>query len=278
MTLYVSGFNSESIGAVRDISLSGLKGAGVYVLYFRLNITTKVDSMAYLSQLGCRIDGSKGINENIANGFYENAPVAQWGQHTGDTYLGFYFYLSASQVCRIEQIRNGGDLDIGVWLSGISSYKNKSDAFCNHGSFRILKQEWLQALEQMGYMKTLLFELAVPSNSEVGDKIFSFLEKAQGHILNGHYQVAIGHCRHILELLESQRADKELATAARNAYDKSRESMTIAQRMLYLREVLKNITQLGNHPTDNEFSRHQAQSVLGMTIALLSSPEVGIIN
>ena len=58
-----------------------------------------------------------------------------------------------------------------------------------------------------------------------------------------------------------------------------REAMTAIERMLSLREQLKNICQLGGHDLDNyedgEFTRSQARVVLGMTMTLLAEPTVG---
>ena len=83
-------------------------------------------------------------------------------------------------------------------------------------------------------------------------------------------------CRHIIEHLESVREDKAISSEAnKKAQDRQlRKDMTAIERMLSLREQIKNVCQLGAHGSE-DFSRSQARAVLGMTMALLTEPTVG---
>jgi len=84
-------------------------------------------------------------------------------------------------------------------------------------------------------------------------------------------------CRQAIELVEKYRKDKNKGATAVLKYKENRQDMNTEERMMFLREGLKNITQLGAHHGD-EFSRYQAQAVLGMTVSLLSLPEIGLKN
>lgn len=85
----------------------------------------------------------------------------------------------------------------------------------------------------------------------------------------------IEECRHIIEWLEELRGNKREAVAANcMAHSDSRKGMTSIERLLSLREQLKNVCQLGGHGR-GVFTRSQAISVLGMTMALISEPTVG---
>lgn len=53
--------------------------------------------------------------------------------------------------------------------------------------------------------------------------------------------------------------------------------MSSIDRLLSLREQLKNVCQLGAHGTE-DFTRSQAKAVLGMTMALLAEPTVGFTS
>ena len=61
------------------------------------------------------------------------------------------------------------------------------------------------------------------------------------------------------------------------AHSDSRKDMTSIERLLSLREQLKNVCQLGGHGRE-AFTRSQALSVLGMTMALISEPTVGALS
>lgn len=278
MSIFIGGHDGPRLAEVRGMSVHGNQGCGVYVLYVNLKVIAgNLTSDAFLSQLSCRLEVGK-PPVKLANGSIESSPVVQWTQYTNDTQLGFFFYLSSSQINAIEEARCSGDIAFSLWLSGEVKYEGKSQSFLDKGDFVISKQQWLEALSQMHYQDTLLFELPMPSGTDSNSsEVKSLLERAQSHILNGHYQEAIGLCRQAIEYIESYRKDKKQASAAVAKYKEHRPEMNVIERMLFLREGLKNITHLGNHNSD-EFSREQAQSVLGMTVALLSSPEIGVIK
>lgn len=274
MGINVGGFNGSRLAEVKSISVHGVNGCGVYVLYLRLStLVANLKSEALVSQLACRLEVAEPLSK-ICNGVIEGNPVIRWTEYTDDSELGFFFYLSASQINSIEEARDSGDLKLSIWLSGVVDYNGKKTDFSNKGDFVISKQQWLEALSAMCYQDTLLFELPMPNETESTD-MKVLLERAQKHILNGLYQESVGICRQIIELVEKNRKDKKKALEAVSKYKENRQEMNALERMLFLREGLKNITQLGAHHGD-DFSRQQSQSILGMTVALLSSSEIGL--
>ncbi len=269
-------FGGLKIAEVKNVTAHGVSGCGVYVLY--LNLTTLVSNLkseAFISHLSCRIE-TKAPCFKISSGVLDGHPIIRWSEYTDDSQIGFFFYLNASQISAIEEFRNDGDLNLSIWLSGVVDYEGQKNDFYDKDDYVISKQQWLEALAAMKYKDTLLFELAMPIDSDSdNENIKVLLERAQNHILIGHYQESIGMCRQAIELVEKERKDKKKASEAVKKYKDNRHEMNAIERMLFLREGLKNITQLGAHHSE-EFSRQQAQSVLGMTVALLSTPEVGI--
>lgn len=278
MGISIGGHNGRRLGEVRDISVHGFPGCGIYGLYIILKVGAgNLKSEAFLSQLQCRIE-LVAPTLKIGNGFIEGHPVIRWTEYSETEQLGFHFYLSGSQVDAIESCRCSRDIKFGVWLSGTVQYEGKPQNFSDRIEYVVQKQQWLEALKAMNYQESLLFELQMPKQDDsIEDGFRELLKRAQSHIFNGHYQESVGLCRQAIEIVEKGRNDKNKATAAVSKYKDNRHEMDSDERMLFLREGLKNITQLGAHHGD-EFSRNQAQAVLGMTVALLSSPEVGILK
>lgn len=276
MSLSIDSQNGVILGEVRDISINGFPGCGIFGLYINLKVSAgNLKSEALITQLVCRIELEKPALK-ISNGFIDNHPTLRWTEYSGIEQVGFLFYLSGSQIQAIETYRLSGDIKLGIWLAGNILYEGKSQSFSDKGEFVVPKQQWLEALGRMGYRDTLLFELAMPKFDEnEASKLMDYLERAQNHILNGHYQESVVLCRKAIEWVEKKRSDKNEAGKSVNKFKDSRRDMTINERMLFLREGLKNITHLSAHE-DEEFSRQQAQAVLGMTVALLSAPEVGL--
>lgn len=276
MGISIGGQYGARLGDVRDISIHGFPGCGIFGLYINLKVSAgNLKSEALISQLQCRIELDN-PTVKIGNGFLENQPTLRWTQYSDVEQMGFHFYLSGSQIEAIESYRCSGDIKLCVWLSGNALHEGVSQSFSDKGEFSIPKQRWLEALNEMGYRETLLFELTIPKSDDDQDsKLRGYLERAQNHILNGHYQESVGLCRQAIEWVEKERGDKNEAGRSVDKFKESRRDMAINDRMLFLREGLKNITHLGAHE-DEEFSRQQAQAILGMTVALLSSPEVGV--
>ena len=274
MSLSITGLHGTIIGDLNSISVHGIQGCGVYVLLLTLKINASyLSSEILLSQLCCSLELG---NKKIASGFIDGRPIIIWTEFSSEERIGFKFYLSASQLNAIEAVRSNGDLKIGVSLAGSFNCGEENQGFSDRGEFLIPKQEWLGALSAMLYKDSLLFELPMPKKSNEQDKnLKELLERAHSHILNGHYQESIGLCRQAIEFIEKDRNDKKKVTEATAKYKENRREMSALERMFCLREMLKNITQLGAHHGE-EFSRQQAQSVLGMTVALLSFPEIGI--
>lgn len=184
----------------------------------------------------------------------------------------FETVLTSEQINAIEEIRQDGDLNLVVTLKTLLSSSSGLVNSFERTEVTVPREMWLKALRSSGFCRTVLYEIHLPA-SDVD--IEGLLTKARGFIENGHYKDAVMQCRHIIESLEDLRGDKrEAAEANRKAHGSSRKDMTSIERLLSLREQLKNVCQLGGHGRE-AFTRSQALSVLGMTMALVSEPSVG---
>lgn len=278
MSLTIGGHNGPRIAEVKSVKVHGQPGAGCYVLYIALQaVSGRYESKALISDLSLRVDLESRLHVGV--GKKEGSPLIEWWPHTADSQIGFYIKLSGSQLEAIEQVRGLGEIGVSLWLSGVTHTDKGVHDFISQQTFRVPKEEWLRALDHMDYQVSLLFELPLPNETAVSDDIQNTLTKAKSHLASGHYEECVAKCRSVIELLEELREDKKDAQAVAKKYKgPDRKEMTINERMLFLREAIKNITHLGNHPVAEEFSRHQAQSIFGMTIAILSSPEVGLVK
>lgn len=191
-----------------------------------------------------------------------------------DEQLCFELLLSKEQLNAIEEHRGDGDLKWQIGLRAMAS-RHSDSIYPSYDSSTVAipRQEWLRALSDTGYRDTLMFEIPMPSFS---DDLMDVVTKAQEFIDCGHYQEAVMQCRRIIERVEERRGDGQKSRAASKRLQNStdRKEMSAEDRMLCMREQVKNICQLGAHG-ESVFTRSQARAVLGLTLTLLAEPTVG---
>lgn len=186
--------------------------------------------------------------------------------------IHFECVLTKGQVNAIEDYRLEGDLKLNVGLRALTTSGDGLLTSFDVVDVVIPREHWLNALKSAGFRQTLLFEVPLPS---VAEELTGIMSKAQEFIETGHYKDAVMQCRHIIEQIEKIRDDKKQSSAANaKAHSKERQDMSSIERLLSLREQLKNVCQLGAHGSEY-FTRSQAKAVLAMTIALLAEPTVG---
>lgn len=186
--------------------------------------------------------------------------------------IHFECVLTKGQVNAIEDYRLEGDLKLNVGLRALTTSSDGLLTSFDVADVVVPREHWLNALKSAGFRQTLLFEVPLPAVSE---ELSGLMGKAQEFIETGHYKDAVMQCRHIIEQIEKVRDDKRQSSAANaKAHSKERQDMSSIERLLSLREQLKNVCQLGAHGSEN-FTRSQAKAVLAMTMALLAEPTVG---
>lgn len=186
----------------------------------------------------------------------------------------FEVVFTKEQISAIEDYRQEQDLKLQFGLRSLIAKGEEWFSDQDLADVTLTREQWLDALKKAGYRNTMLFEVPVPT---LPDGLALVISKAQEFIEIGHYRDAVMQCRHLIEQVETIREDKKSSGAANNmAHGQNRRDMTAIQRLLSLREQLKNICQLGAHGSE-EFTRSQAKSVLGMTMTLLAEPTVGFV-
>lgn len=191
----------------------------------------------------------------------------------------FYIDLEPARVRAIEDVRNGGDLNFIVAISGVVVGPKAAPPNMAMGDlyFPINQRTWIDALKQMGYGDFLLFEIPIPpvSAREELTQAITTITKAREHLWAGHYDEVVAACRVCLESVTKGLNEKDDVQGARNAYKSAdREAMTKQTRYLFLREAVTHIGHLAHHTDDNgvsaSFDRKDAICMLGVTAAILS--------
>lgn len=260
--------NGYRVAELREVKVHGLPGIGSYTLVLMLHfMATQPRAETTLRNVSVRLEWGDNEQRMIGVALPDGVPT-RISQYSTNIPMGFRLPVSTAQIEDIEKRRNGGSFKLALWFmcdveqAGIS--RSNSDRY----EFDVRQQDWIEALERMEYRKTMLFELPVPSaDAPIGELV----AKAQAFLHKGDYDQAVTLCRQAIEKIEGLEGDKSAAGQAVKKYRAAREDMDTTERLLFLREALKNATHLAVHhsPSHCGFSRDQAKAILGTTISLL---------
>lgn len=266
--------NSSEVIELYDVSVNGRKAAGGYgftLLFQGSHQGFELPVTIFDIRLTLELLEPKVV---IVNSILSSNQLITCKSHPSREQIVFEFVLSKEQLNFIEENRQDRDLKLNLWLRNVSFQDGLNTTNSDTAEVSILRDHWLKALKDSGFRQTLLFEIPMP---DCAGEPETLIAKAQEFIEVGHYKDAVMQCRHIIEHIEQMRGDKrDSAEANRLAHAKSeqRQQMSVEQRLLSIREQLKNVCQLGAHGAE-QFTRSQARAVLGMTMVLLAEPTVG---
>ena len=265
--------NSSYIIEFDQLIVSGREAAGGYAFSFTLRGSRPACSAPVsIFDISLSLSLSDPVRP-LLNAVPSSTQVVQCHSFANNSeQIHFECVLTKGQVNAIEDYRLEGDLKLNVGLRALTTSSDGLLTSFDVADVVVPREHWLNALKSAGFRQTLLFEVPLPSVSE---ELSGLMGKAQEFIETGHYKDAVMQCRHIIEQIEKVRDDKRQSSAANaKAHSKERQDMSSIERLLSLREQLKNVCQLGAHGSEN-FTRSQAKAVLAMTMALLAEPTVG---
>jgi hypothetical protein len=267
--------NSDDIVDFNQFKVNGREAVGGYGFTFALHGSRKgCDNPMVIFDIRLSL-ALPGPTKPIINSILASSQIVQCPKYpSNNQQLHFETILTKEQVNALEEYRQDKDLKLNIGLRALTSANSAPVASYEHEDVIVPREEWLGALHNAGFRQTLLFEVPLPSTA---DELVGLYSKAQEFIETGHYKDVVMQCRHIIEKIESIREDKTLSSAAnKKAHNRQeRQGMTSIERLLSLREQLKNVCQLGAHG-DESFTRSQAKTVLAMTMTLMAEPTVGI--
>lgn len=268
--------NGSYIIEFDQIVLSGRQAAGGYAI----NISMRGDRQASettitVFDISLTLSLSDPVRP-LAVSIPSSSQLIQCNQYSNNNeQIYFETILTKEQVNAIEEYRKEQDLSLNVSLKALVSSGLGLFTSFESTNVQIPREHWLIALKSCGFRQTLLFEVPLPAAPE---QLLTLFAKAQEFIEVGHYKDSVMQCRHIIEQVELLRGDKKQSeTANAKAHSRDRKDMTAIERMLSLREQVKNVCHLGAHGSD-DFTRSQAKAVLGLTMALLAEPTVGFAS
>lgn len=260
--------NGYRIAELRELKISGLPGIGCYVLVLNLHFNVappKVETI--IRNVSIRLDWGDGAQRMIGVAS-PDSQITRITEYSSEMQIGFRLPLTGTQIERIEQRRNGAGFKLALWFMGEVDQGGKVQNKSDRHEFEVRQQDWIEALERMEYRKTMLFELPVPSpDAPIGELV----AKAQAFLHKGEYDQAVTLCRQAIEKTEALAGDRSTASRVVDKYRDDRKGMDTAERLLFLREALKNATHLAVHhsPSHCGFSRDQAKVILSATISVL---------
>jgi hypothetical protein len=262
--------------------IRGKRGLGFYrlVFDFRYDITAWQDKEYHFKNP--RAEVTVGISEKyrqlLGIAEPERPLLVKTRKFTQRSTTSVYIDLDKQRINAIEEIRKGGGLLFVFRIFG-EVYEN-GNPWTAEDELRVPvnQTEWINVLKQMAYSDFLLFEVPLPiegAPQELRDAV-RFLEKANDHLMAGHYDVTIATCRNALDSLTKGLNEKKNMTEATQVYrDKQkRNTMSKDQRAIFIREAMRHYTHLAHHSADagvaNHYNRDDAAMTLSITAALLS--------
>lgn len=273
-------WSSQIIADVRCAGVNIQPGIGIVLLRFSVLFDVKARQDQTLRFADARIQvlaGTSASSQQVLGiALPEAAVMIATAPNTSSTAFLFDLPLTPSQMAALEEIRNGGDLQFRLHVYGEAYGPQGPWVAADDIQYRVEQSEWIRHLNQASLADTLLFEVALPrnqSNPEMATAL-AHLKQARDFFLAGHYDAAIGKCRSAIDAYTKANGDGPQIQAAIEAFKSKKSAMPQAQRMLLLREAVRHMTHQAHHdPADGdayEFSRTDANLILGMTAALLS--------
>jgi hypothetical protein len=268
--------NSNYLIEFDQLQINGRRALGGYAFTFTLKgKRNPVESFVVIFDLSLSLSTAN-HEKPIASSIPALTRSIQCGSSSNSENISFEVIFTKEQINSLEEYRQEKDLQLSFGLKAITSSNGQVWSSFEVNDVTIPRESWLVALRAAGFRQTILFEVPLP---DMDKELESLVSKAQEFIETGHYKDAVMQCRHIIEQIEKIRDDKALSLEAnkKSQNRQEREDMTAIERMLSVREQLKSICHLGAHGREF-FTRSQARSVLGMTLALLAEPTIGFAD
>ena len=277
MSLY---WNSRIIADPVLARVHGYKVAGGYGIRLGLEFAvpawdeSKVGPTPAVFFYPCAVQVGDSEPYALGRAFSENPQPFLVTEH-GSNPNGVLFdlVLSPAAMERLERTRAGQGMQVKVKLQAEARRPGETRVVSDEVSRTFSQSDWLIALEQAGFGRTMLFEVPIPEGRQ-GDEHWSrLLERARREFLEGHYSTSVGTCRLVLEALTSE-LKQDVAVQGASDLKKKRER-TVEQRELVLRQAAMDYSSPshhmdGGHP-DDLYDRRSAQMLLGIVSSLVTS-------
>lgn len=257
--------------------LNGIKALGGYRLSFQLKATIKPSSQSQnivFEHLKGEVKfGNVSLGTAHTQGFQS---IVLFDTPRDDYPLHLYLDLDRVQLDAIEEMRNGEDLTMDLWLYALCREGNSPGSVSDNIKLSLNQRAWTDVLTQMGYGRFFTFEVPFPVAGEDNfGAAISYIERAKESFFRGDYEETVSHCRNALENLHAHLPLKNKMEEAKNQFcGKGKRNMDLGERVYLLHESIRHITHLSHHPEGAEYgekySRKDAKLVLSMTASIIA--------
>ena len=268
-------------------SITGRPGVGFYRLLFQVDITQHRISnqktwKSFREIVGQVQVGLPGAAHNDLGRILSEVSFVMVAQESSPelkspyTYSHlFYIDLDSLQMERIEDLRNGADLEFTIQLSGIADGGSGPHTSHDWVHYRADQSIWIKVLKEMKYQEFLLFEIPIPPENASNElkQAVRYLTQAKEYLLKGYYDKTVGECRLVLESVTKGLKEEHDFQTAINSYCNARKEMTKDQRFLFLHEAARHVCHPPHHPGESRevsYGRVDATCVLGITAAVVA--------
>jgi hypothetical protein len=270
--------NSCSIAEARYEGIHGMRVAGGYMLRLSLafnvpNWDQPVPPVVVFGPSRVFLNDAGGLLLGVA---LPEVPqpfrVTSYGQTSR---LLFDLHLTPSAMETLERLRNGQGFRLKLKLQ--PEIRTTTELTMGFEDVHCIVNiaDWLVALEQTQFGKSMLFEVPLPGDVPGLEVVGDRMEAARRHLTQGHYSEVVAACRLALEALTKSLGQQADMTAALQLHKAGKQQLNLVQRELFMRQALMDFSSLAHHdtgvPLGELFDRNAAQMALGSTAALVSS-------
>jgi len=246
--------NSQIFASWNISKLHGDRGLGFYKLILPIELTTrnvpKNEKITVTNISGAlRVQGvGSQSNPTLLGRLVQqgtNYPITT-SEHISNHHITLEIELDAKRIDAIEHIRLGENLTFLIELYATANRGELSQPLYQMPYQLVISQsDWIKILENIGYRKTLLIEIPVPTGetNPALTEATKHLANAQKQMLLGHYREAVSACRDVLESLNRSINDDAEPASTKKKRDKR-------ERFLAIRASLHDLTHAAKHVDD----------------------------
>jgi hypothetical protein len=270
--------NSQMFASWDADKPQGIRGLGFYQLIIPIKVAThnvpkeqtitvtNISGALHVQGIGSQSNPTL-LGRLVQQG--TNYPITTY-EHVANHQISLEIELDAKRIDAIEQIRLGENLTFLISLFATANSGGLSQQlYSQPHQLTISQSDWIKVLESIGYRKTLLIEIPVPTGeaNPALTEATKHLANAQKQMLHGHYREAVSSCRDVLESLNRSISDEgESAQTSKKKRDKR-------ERFLAIRTALLELTHAAKHVDDTtsliEWNLADARASISLTATLL---------
>lgn len=200
----------------------------------------------------------------------------------------FYLNLNSTQLSKLEDIRDGHDLEFKLMIKGIGGDSEHTNHIHSEWRVEMPRSKWIGLLKQAGYMDIMLLEVPMLPQGTASDDwldVKAELEEAQESFLNRKYAACVAQCRKVMEdaghlkFGENNWYNPVLNLIGKNKRsaekeEANRENMSKEERENAIWASLFHYTHQANHGKsrggESGYSREEAKLILTLTAAFVA--------